>query len=114
MRALLVSLLLVSCQAPDRWHTSVYRGEGEINGEGWHDFDEETATLEVGVSGPLGFAKSAPRLAPPELCPAPSAPAQAPADDGLPLEELLYLVIGAGAWKSSEFGWTKYKQRKST
>lgn len=81
---------------------------------GWHDFEQETTTLEVGVSGDLGFKKPDPI---PVIVQQPyqEVPAPTPTDDsGLPLMELLYIVIGAGAWKGQEVARAKYRQRRAS
>lgn len=105
-------LLLASCAAPDRWNMGVSRGSGDIDGSGWHDYDLEETTLEVGISGPIG-RPAAER--PPPPCPPSYTPAKTPAptDDGnLPLQELLYVAIGAGALGGGQMVRKTYRNRR--
>lgn len=107
MRPLALLALLASCQAPDRWHTSVARGEADIDSHKI-DFEEESTSIEVGISGPIGFTK---KVSPPPPMP-PYQPPQEPAGGGLPITELVLLLSGAGIWKGSEYGMAKYRSRR--
>lgn len=114
MRAALLALTALGCHAPDRWHTSLARGQGDIDGMGWHDFDQETTTLEVGVSGPLFASPKA------EPCPPPPMPRPIPlqldgapsgGDGGIPWIELILLLSGAVAGKGAEVGVKKIRRK---
>jgi hypothetical protein len=108
----LLWLFLVACQGPDRWHLSGSRGESDYSGLKGLSIDEDSHSIEVGVSGPLGFREEA--KAPPAMPQYQPQPAPVDGDSGLPLMELLLLLGGAGALKGSEYGLAKYRQRRAS
>jgi hypothetical protein len=111
----LLALSAASCAAPDRWNTSVSRGDGELEGYG-HDYDSSDTRLEFGVSGPLAWCEP-PRIAPPPQ-PQPmtvAEPISAPSGGGeqdLPWAEILYIAIGAAGIKGSEIGYRRLRRPK--
>lgn len=102
-----------SCQTADRWNMGIAKGRGDIDAaSGFKDYDLDETTLEVGISGPLGFAPSPLKTDPPPYY-YPEIPADEPDDEGLPVSELMYLVVGAGMLGGGQYARTKYRQRRS-
>lgn len=74
-------VVLASCQGPDRWSTSVARGEGTA-GSSKVDFDTEETTLEIGISGPIGRPATVSRYTPPPpVCPEPATIQEVPVQE---------------------------------
>ena len=110
-----LALCLASCQGPDRWSVSTGLGDGSFDTLKAGDRDVDSQWVEVGVSGPLGFAQE-----PRRRCETPttqiltSAPTAQPEPSGdIPWEELLLLLVGAGGWEGSKHGYRKVKERRS-
>ena len=110
-------LTVLGCAAPDRWSLTGGHGRGSLESDALKslDFDSEANYVEVGVSGPLWKPKEkrAPQRCMDPII-QPSKPTEAPAQPSeVPWMELGLLLSGAGAWKASEVGVKKYKERRA-
>lgn len=99
MRVFAIALLAAGCRGPDRWHTSVARGQGDISSPK-ADFDTEETTLEIGVSGPIGSPPDRRYPVMPVYAPAPVVtPTPKPTDDDWgwvgPVATALVAILGA-------------------
>ena len=118
MRALALCLILSGCSTPDRYFTSVSRGDGEIELPKGSNLETEEYRLEVGVSGAIGAAPAASR--PSRLPPQPSmnrdasaTPPTAESESGIPWEALLILLSGLGLGEGTRYGTKKARAYKA-
>jgi hypothetical protein len=116
-----LALLLAACGAPDRWSVTGARSWGEIDNFKGTGLDTGGDSLEIGVSGPLGFQREpVRRCGPITPYPATSEPEEAslaPARSQGPLEGspwavLLALLGGAGLSEGGRYGAKKVKERR--
>lgn len=87
-----ISLAFLACQGPDRWNSSISRGQGDASSPKV-DFDTEETRLEIGVSGPIGRAPTTSRPMP-AWTPQPVVEPAAPGTDWVALAGAVVTAVG--------------------
>jgi hypothetical protein len=87
-----ISIFFMACQGPDRWNSSISRGQGDASSSKV-DFDTEETRLEIGVSGPIGRAPT-PTRPMPAWTPAPVVEPAAPGTDWVALTGAVVTAVG--------------------